>query len=345
MTLRLLLLSLICFTHAFSTPKWMKDQINEDLAIHRKRKITQALINKIIRLDRHAKKHSELIRVDIKNSKISWKRISAHVCEQRAHTIIRWLEKFVQKRTIPNMTLMISTGDGMFAPKNLPIFVPSKRRGYRGPILIPDPEAMGGYEGLAKQVEQDDVPWEKKQPIAFWRGATTGALINSNNYLSFPRALLVQQSVMHPSLLDAKFVALVQFFDPDALRLFKQKMPACAAKVNLATQLNYRYLVNVDGNTCAWSRVFWILKSNSLLLKQEGEWTQWYYRILRPWKHYVPVERNLGNIAAMIEWAKAHDQEAKAIASRANELTKAFTQDSIEAYVELLLREYAKCLR
>lgn len=40
------------------------------------------------------------------------------------------------------------------------------------------------------------------------------------------------------------------------------------------------------------------------------------YMALKPWKHYVPIKRNLSDLLEKIEWAKEHDEEAKKIAKR-----------------------------
>lgn len=36
-------------------------------------------------------------------------------------------------------------------------------------------------------------------------------------------------------------------------------------------------------------------------------WYEWYYDILKPWVHYVPVKRDLSDLVEKIEWLKEND--------------------------------------
>ena len=81
--------------------------------------------------------------------------------------------------------------------------------------------------------------------------------------------------------------------------------------------LSYKYHINLEGVTCVYPGYQWRLLSGSLVFKQESEEVQWFYYFLKPWVHYVPVREDLSDLIENIQWAKAHDLEAKAIGENA----------------------------
>jgi hypothetical protein len=187
-------------------------------------------------------------------------------------------------------------------------------------------------------------PWDKKKTQAFWRGATTGGYLTLANWDQFARTKLVLLSLKHPQEVDARINKFVQC-DPAVPELLKSKGMQ-GNTVDQMDHLKYKYLIDVDGNTCTFERCFWELLSNSLLLKQETPNIQWYYGALKPYEHYVPVKEDLSDLMEKLAWAKAHDAEAQQIAANATAFVKQNlnTEDSF-VYMAHLLKEYAKLQR
>ena len=85
---------------------------------------------------------------------------------------------------------------------------------------------------------------------------------------------------------------------------------------------NYKYLVWVPGN-CASVRLAKQLASDALVMKLDSDEFEWYYPLLRPHEHYVPVWVNntdpKGNLSAIsgasvglaeaVRWAEDHPLE------------------------------------
>lgn len=67
--------------------------------------------------------------------------------------------------------------------------------------------------------------------------------------------------------------------------------------------LQYKYQVNVDGTVAAY-RFPYLLLGDSLVLKQDSQYYEHFYTVLKPWKHYVPVKRSLEDLLEKIKWAK-----------------------------------------
>ena len=105
-----------------------------------------------------------------------------------------------------------------------------------------------------------------------------------------------------------------------------------------------RYLVWAPGN-CASVRLALQLASDSLVLKidSSGE-TEWYYPLLRPFEHYVPIEANetFVGVEEGIAWAEARPAEARAIVLAANAFAEKFLSSRGRyCYAAQLLSEFA----
>lgn len=84
----------------------------------------------------------------------------------------------------------------------------------------------------------------------------------------------------------------------------------------------YKYLVWVTGN-CASVRLAKQLAADALVMKLESDEREWYYPLLQPHVHYVPVwlnatepEANLTTITAAsvgiadaVRWAEDHPEQ------------------------------------
>ena len=87
-----------------------------------------------------------------------------------------------------------------------------------------------------------------------------------------------------------------------------------------------RYLVWAPGN-CASVRLALQLASDSLVLKIDSSGEQeWYYSLLKPFKHYVPIEANdtFVGVEQGIAWAEARPKEAREIVLAANAFAEKF---------------------
>ena len=159
------------------------------------------------------------------------------------------------------------------------------------------------------------VPWENKIPVLFWRGGPTTP--NMRIYMKledFPRGILVQKSLDYPTLVDARFTRLI---DSNAQKKFPQ-----SPHVSISDHLSYKFQIAMDGETATFPGYQWRLYSGCLTFKQDSDETMWYYGALKPFIHYVPVQRNLEDLVEKVEWAVAHDQKAKEIAENARTFAK-----------------------
>ncbi|OCT57601.1 hypothetical protein XELAEV_18003303mg [Xenopus laevis] len=104
----------------------------------------------------------------------------------------------------------------------------------------------------------------------------------------------------------------------------------------------YKYQVNVDGTVAAY-RFPYLMLGDSLVLKQDSPYYEHFYSALKPWKHYVPFKRNLGDLIEKIQWAKDHDEEARQIAKEGQTLVRELMQPHrLYCYYYKVFENYAK---
>lgn len=73
---------------------------------------------------------------------------------------------------------------------------------------------------------------------------------------------------------------------------------------HLGDSTNHKYILDIYGNTESWTRLPFIMLSGSVPLKVDSPYVQYFSKSLEPWKHYVPVKRDLSDLIEKIQWCK-----------------------------------------
>merc|ERR1712003_403669 len=63
-----------------------------------------------------------------------------------------------------------------------------------------------------------------------------------------------------------------------------------------------------------------LLSLGGVVLRHKAGYYEHIDALAKPYSHYIPLEYDLSDLIPKVEWLKAHDAEAKAIADRAREL-------------------------
>ncbi|XP_059060520.1 protein O-glucosyltransferase 2-like [Achroia grisella] len=215
-----------------------------------------------------------------------------------------------RKVILPDMELVINLGDWPLVRKDtepLPIF---SWCGADDTVDIIMPtyditestvENMGRVtlDTLSVQgnIERD---WSEREPKAVWRGRDS----------RIERLKLVDISRANPDLFN---VSLTNFF---FFRDQEQKYGPKQPHISFFKFFDYKYQVNVDGTVAAY-RLPYLLAGGGMVLKQNSPYFEHFYELLQPWKHYVPVARDLSDLTKRLKWALANDNEARKIAENA----------------------------
>jgi tetratricopeptide (TPR) repeat protein len=179
------------------------------------------------------------------------------------------------------------------------IFVPSK-----------------GYAHHREVFSKRSLPWLDRRPVAMWRGGTTGVKKSQKEWRSLERIRLCEAARRScvPELFDVGLSSIVQFSDPAVIKEIEDS-GFLANFIPSDTWQSYRYLIDIDGNSSPWSNLFQKLLTGSTVVKVESYRgiQQWYYDLLEPWKNYVPVSPDLGDLEDKVRWLSTHDHVAQSI--------------------------------
>ena len=195
-------------------------------------------------------------------------------------------------------------------------------------ILIPDVYfvANTGYRYMRKRVSYaaQVSPWEGKGDRAFFRGASTGATLEVDNWMDGPR---VKAALMSKSyeFMDVGISSVTQVKNPEDKELITSLMKekgALKAEIPLTEAIRrYKVLIDIDGNTNSWQGAFWKLLSNCLTVKVECEYRQWWYPRLVPWEHYVPATCDMSDLPEKVLWG-LNASHAEAVADMVEKSTR-----------------------
>jgi hypothetical protein len=223
--------------------------------------------------------------------------------------------------------------------------------------LIPDTDfwLLGGYFNERREIKQKWVPWKDRNRSVFWRGSSTSSVptITLATFGNVPRFRLCaarKNSKTLRKVLDAKLTNIVRVNNTDEMakiRSYVEKEGLWSPQIPQIDFLNYRFQIDIDGNSNSWS-LFVKLLMGSCVLKVVSNWRQWYYDNLRPWEHYVPVQNDLSDLEERIEWCLENEESAWEIAENgrkfANEISLGTEMPRAAATVLKTSRAYAKLL-
>ena len=145
----------------------------------------------------------------------------------------------------------------------------SKFKNQIGPVLIPDPYMITNWNGMLNSIN-DPIDWmDKKNKVAFF-GTTTGDRDHSKNIRidlcrwakdkPFADFYITKVAQMNPNNI------------PDIKSIYHEP-------VTPSEQLNYKFNLNVDGNTCRFD--VWQMKTNLINLKYKSQEMLWYHPLLQ----------------------------------------------------------------
>lgn len=196
--------------------------------------------------------------------------------------------------------------------------------------LVVDPifVGQGGYNA-ERTTYREAKPWQERVDIAYWRGTDTGAF-RYRDFRQAPRVKLAEIAAAYPGLIDAKFTQIELRPGWEGKKAYYEDNGLLTTSDPQDRILDYRYQIDIDGNTNSWPGLFLKLLSGSPVLKFNSElgYRQWYYSRLKPWENFVPVESDASDLLEKLEWLRANPEEAISIGARGRQLAEEITYDS-----------------
>jgi hypothetical protein len=199
-------------------------------------------------------------------------------------------------------------------------------------ILIPDAQYIYdlGYRRYRDGVRQRWIPWEDRSPVAFWRGGANGVVTRevgkSLGWSWLPRAHLCDMAT-HLSGIDAKLTEIPPYLSNHYGPYMVGVERFMGERVEPLSYIKYRYLIDIDGWTNAWSGFLQKMLTGSTVIKVASPhgYRQWYYDRLEPWKHFVPVNSDLSDLPEALEFVQTNPQKAAEIGRCGKEVADTLT--------------------
>jgi hypothetical protein len=194
-------------------------------------------------------------------------------------------------------------------------------------VLIPDPylyfnDNNSVYRAYA---ERSVKKWVERRDIVFWRGGSGGPRLCSPDPQN-PRDWSCQQRLrLCQAARDSRYGARLDIALSHANTIAEAYLRESLAKEGFLKPevpklefFEYRYLIDVDGWTNAWSLLDKLIGA-AVLLKVDSAfgYRQWFYDRLIPWENYIPLAADLSDFDDIIDWVFAHPQACEAIAGNA----------------------------
>jgi hypothetical protein len=200
-------------------------------------------------------------------------------------------------------------------------------------FLIPDPQFQStrGYLDIRNGYASHEIPWPERVPLAFWRGATTGRYPapGITDCFLLPRVRLCTLAQSRPDLFDVGLNRIVQMSSPEDTRALEESGLMRSAVPDAAFN-QYRYQIDIDGNSNSWAGLFIKLLTGSPVLKVASPlgFRQWYYDLLEPWANFVPVASDMSDLIEKVEWLRDNADAARRIGERGRELATRLSYDA-----------------
>jgi hypothetical protein len=169
-----------------------------------------------------------------------------------------------------------------------------------GPVLISNIYEIANYGGILSTIN-DMKPWDTKKSLITFCGTTTG----KRDPIANERIQLCLWARDKPWC--HFYITKIAQMDPENIY---RKIPDFKTifhnPIDIDTQLNYRYSLNIDGNDAKWD--IWPAKTNSLVLKYESDRMLWWYPMYLDNIHFKEVNKD--NLEQVFKYYENNQNEA-----------------------------------
>jgi len=192
-------------------------------------------------------------------------------------------------------------------------------------------------------------PWHTKTAKAIFRGnfgmqthtlgsCNLGSCRLAKNWKDVNRGALYVKSRERPDLLDVEFISKT-----DSIKGISPDVPIVpGSRIPLQDHQKFKLVVSVGSNQDWAERLRVLLHLNSAIVKHEAETLEFFYPLLKPYVHYIPMDLMMDNLTTQVEWAIAHDSAVQEIVSNANSFAARYlTTDRMLEYWYLAIRRFA----
>jgi len=164
--------------------------------------------------------------------------------------------------------------------------------------------------------------WEKRKPIAFWRGSCSGGGMESARCRTVGKLIDYEHA-------DVKCLSRYGWDHgkniPDNY---------FGNEVHYTEYEKYKFVLIIDGNVIASSHMWSFAIGAVPILISNG--TCWFSKFLKPYENYIPINYDLSNLKETIDWLLKNDDKAKQIAENALRFSMDyFSSEFQKKYIEV----------
>ena len=199
-------------------------------------------------------------------------------------------------------------------------------------------------DGCNKKTQHtEELGFKERKGQVIFRGSATGCGLDIANNIRLKAAMLGHQ---HSDVLDVGITdwnarpkkakdKQVDILDPS-------KFPfGLKPKITDEEKFKFKYILHLRGHVSAY-RLGGELNSGSVVMIPDSEYTQWFSALLEPYKHYIPVKKDLSNLLDMVKWCESNVHECENIARNAKQFYQThLTKEGILSYTENLINGLA----
>lgn len=200
----------------------------------------------------------EDIIIEINNQKINIQS-SKDLHEGNKHRIslvLPYIINAIQKHSKP-VKFIFSIGDILEKDYGkVPAICFSKKKDVNG-ILIPNIDFFTGVIYNVLNASNNDMNYFEKQNASIFVGSSTGPLKNNTRVLYGSKCL---KSTRHKCIISN----LCQADQSEWINDYPYILDLVSQPMTIKEQLQNKIVVNIDGNTVCWSRLYWQMNSNSI---------------------------------------------------------------------------------
>lgn len=213
-------------------------------------------------------------------------------------------------------------------------------------VFMPDYHFMHdrGYAAKLLRFEKISVPFAKRKPTVFWRGTTNGPYLACTNSSCDPCVRCGAKPRVHMTRA-ARSIPGADF----ELTLWDGYCRSCgknfardASDSKYVTEPDWyknRGTVDIAGKADAWG-AYKRYTSGSVVLRVEDDWVHWYDQRLTPWTHYIPLRRDLSDLAERVQdVVSERPEDIKRVKQIAEAAKSALVDVSYEGEIGRVARE------
>jgi hypothetical protein len=267
---------------------------------------------------------------------------------------------------IPDVTFMVMLSDGH--KPHVPTFGAARHwKSWTNLIPVPMGNTRGYREGSGTQLDGWDAyidrtiaskhelyPWNSKFGRAVFRGTlamqtyTLGSCnagdgkkcARATRWDQVNRGVMYKRAWRRRDLFDISFTK--HGMKADAGKQQMMGAPLFEDRLRFEDFQLYKYVLCVGSNQDWAERLRNLLFMNSVVVLHSAETEEFFYPLLEPWKHIIPVNLMMTDLVKNVKWAVSHDEEVRKMVGAMNHFAKLhLSEHSMTVYWKLVLREFA----